>query len=139
MQKYVNLINLVDLVKRYLLAKIGVDTAENEPLEVWGKNSIQYSLQSLFAPHERLQGRPVDDVSGARRVGEGVPVVVFSRYVRFEALTFHVFKEASHVQRLHGPILHSVAIPQVRKQWSQVLHDYQRVVATHKQEIDIIA
>ena len=31
----------------YLLAKIGVDTAENEPLEVWGENSIQYSLHSL--------------------------------------------------------------------------------------------
>ena len=53
MQKYVN-VNLVDLVesflfeqiansKEYLLAKIGVDTAENEPLEVWGKifNIIQ--------------------------------------------------------------------------------------------------
>ena len=33
----------------YLLAKIGVDTAENEPLEVWGENSIQYSLHSLGA------------------------------------------------------------------------------------------
>ena len=32
----------------YLLAKIGVDTAENEPLEVWGENSIQYSLHSLL-------------------------------------------------------------------------------------------
>ena len=31
----------------YLLAKIGVETAENEPLEVWGENSIQYSLHSL--------------------------------------------------------------------------------------------
>ena len=37
-------VNIVDLVKsfptnsnEYLLAKIGVDTAENEPLEVWGK------------------------------------------------------------------------------------------------------
>ena len=32
--------NLVDLVlnsNEYLLAKIGVHTAENEPLEVWGK------------------------------------------------------------------------------------------------------
>ena len=35
----------------YLLAKIGVDTAENEPLEVWGENSIQYSLHSLIARH----------------------------------------------------------------------------------------
>ena len=36
-----------ELSKEYLLAKIGVDTAENEPLEVWGENSIQYSLHSL--------------------------------------------------------------------------------------------
>ena len=27
------------LSNEYLLAKIGVDTAENEPLEVWGENS----------------------------------------------------------------------------------------------------
>ena len=30
----------------YLLAKIGVDTAENEPLEVWGK--FQFTIH--FAP-----------------------------------------------------------------------------------------
>ena len=35
------------LSNEYLLAKIGVDTAENEPVEVWGKNSVQYSLHSL--------------------------------------------------------------------------------------------
>ena len=39
-----------ELSNAYLLAKIGVDTAENEPLEVWGENSIQYSLHSLLAP-----------------------------------------------------------------------------------------
>ena len=33
----------------YLLAKIGVDTAENEPLEVWGKIIQYYSFVSLFA------------------------------------------------------------------------------------------
>ena len=38
-----------ELSNAYLLAKIGVDTAENEPLEVWGENSIQYSLHSLLA------------------------------------------------------------------------------------------
>ena len=38
-----------ELSNAYLLAKIGVDTAENEPLEVWGGNSIQYSLHSLQA------------------------------------------------------------------------------------------
>ena len=39
----------------YLLAKIGVDTAENEPLEVWGENSIQYSIVS-FVVQERVPG-----------------------------------------------------------------------------------
>ena len=34
----------------YLLAKIGVDTAENEPLEVWGK--IQFNIQSC--PYSQL-------------------------------------------------------------------------------------
>ena len=38
-----------ELSNAYLLAKIGVDTAESEPLEVWGENSIQYSLHSLGA------------------------------------------------------------------------------------------
>ena len=36
-----------ELSNAYLLAKIGVDTAENEPLEVWGGNLIQYSIVSL--------------------------------------------------------------------------------------------
>ena len=34
------------LSNEYLLAKIGVDTAENEPLEVWGK--IQFTIH--FTP-----------------------------------------------------------------------------------------
>ena len=37
-----------ELSNEYLLAKIGVDTAENEPLEDWGKISIQYSTVSLY-------------------------------------------------------------------------------------------
>ena len=45
-----------ELSNAYLLAKIGVDTAENEPLEVWAENSIQYSLHSLL----NLHGFPVD-------------------------------------------------------------------------------
>ena len=39
-----------ELSNACLLAKIGVDTAENEPLEVWGENSIHYSPHSLEAP-----------------------------------------------------------------------------------------
>ena len=35
-----------ELSNAYLLAKIGVDTAENEPLEVLGENSIQYPFAS---------------------------------------------------------------------------------------------
>merc|ERR1719305_1797624 len=36
-----------ELSNEYLLAKIGVDTAENEPLEVWGK--IQFTTH--FTPY----------------------------------------------------------------------------------------
>ena len=39
-----------ELSNEYLLAKIGVDTAENEPLEVWGKifNNIIIHWQADF-------------------------------------------------------------------------------------------
>ena len=36
-----------ELPNEYLLAKIGVDRAENEPLEVWGKIIQYYSFVSL--------------------------------------------------------------------------------------------
>ena len=36
-----------ELSNEYLLAKIGVDTAENEPLEVWGKIIQYYSFVFL--------------------------------------------------------------------------------------------
>ena len=36
----------------YLLAKFGVDTAENEPLDVWGENSIQY--HSIVSEERRV-------------------------------------------------------------------------------------
>ena len=35
-----------ELSNEYLLAKIGVDTAENEPLEVWGKMQFIIHLPS---------------------------------------------------------------------------------------------
>ena len=37
-----------ELSNEYLLAKIGVDTAESEPLEVWGKIIQYYSFVSLI-------------------------------------------------------------------------------------------
>ena len=47
-----------ELSNEYLLAKIGVDTAENEPLEVWGK--IQFMIHSPpQAHHVRVRDDPV--------------------------------------------------------------------------------
>ena len=49
-----------ELSKEYLLAKIRVDTAENEPLEVWGKiiqNIQYYSIVSLGRRRAPLQLR----------------------------------------------------------------------------------
>merc|ERR1719326_865775 len=43
-----------ELSNAYLLAKIGVDTAENEPLEVWGK--IQFTIH--FTPYSGSFGQP---------------------------------------------------------------------------------
>ena len=48
-----------ELSNAYLLEKIGVDTAENEPLEVWGKNSIHYSLHSLSSGRTSTPTTPV--------------------------------------------------------------------------------
>ena len=44
-----------ELSNEYLLAKIGVDTAENKPLEVWGK--IQFNIH--FTPYAHLNRRYV--------------------------------------------------------------------------------
>ena len=41
-----------ELSNEYLLAKIGVDTTENEPLEVWGKIIQYYSFVSLGAARD---------------------------------------------------------------------------------------
>ena len=61
-----------ELSNAYLLAKIGVDTAENEPLEVWGGNSIQYSLHSLFSSVLKPIERAAADLAVDR---EGVGLV----------------------------------------------------------------
>ena len=39
-----------ELSNEYLLAKISVDTAENEPLEVWGK--IKFNIHSPPRPRQ---------------------------------------------------------------------------------------
>ena len=48
----------------YLLAKIGVDTAENEPLEVWGKIQFIYPFASFLPTGPQLR-RAVDGAPGA--------------------------------------------------------------------------
>ena len=55
-----------ELSSEYLLAKIGVDTDENETLEVWGENSIQYLLHSLGAARPRDPRRGRRGSPGAR-------------------------------------------------------------------------
>ena len=51
-----------ELSNEYLLAKISVNTAENEPLEVWGKFIQYYSFVSLLVPGELdLHGAPTED------------------------------------------------------------------------------
>ena len=73
-----------ELSNAYLLAKIGVDTAENEPLEVWGKNLIQYSLHSLvttFGQSYFREGAQAMDTTGGNRD-------MCSRFHVFPPLTF---------------------------------------------------
>ena len=65
-----------ELSNEYLLAKIGVDTAENEPLEVWGK--IQFTIH--FAPYAGLQ-----QLARLRRRHLGG---LFSRYLATLVLAF---------------------------------------------------
>ena len=55
MQKYANLVQIANS-NEYLLAKIGVDTAENEPLTSLRENSIHYSFASLAAQLARNEG-----------------------------------------------------------------------------------
>ena len=77
------------------MAKIGVDTAENEPLEVWGENSIQYSLHSLIAKRTSVQARlsvpprePGDHLlHGSNQLVGALPTV------RRELLAKHAFQE----------------------------------------------
>ena len=45
-----------ELSNEYLLAQVGVDTAENEPLEVWGEIIQYYSFVSLVAPLPVFEG-----------------------------------------------------------------------------------
>ena len=64
-----------ELSNAYLLAKIGVDTAENEPLEVWGENSIQYSFASLDEVLDVGSGLGIDSFIAATAVGPTGSVV----------------------------------------------------------------
>ena len=80
-----------ELSNAYLLAKIGVDTAENEPLEVWGENSIGYSLHSLLrnrvvADHIRRTALAIHEHL-TRRGLEGNDPNLGSRYLFLSDLT----------------------------------------------------
>ena len=69
-----------ELSNEDLLAKIGVDTAENEPLEVWGKIIQYYSFVSLHGPHRRQ--RPAHAGHGRDRRQTLAPCVLLRRGLR---------------------------------------------------------
>ena len=74
-----------ELSNEYLLAKIGVDTAENEPLEVWGQNSIHYSFASLIPSAARTPQPLAFGVAGASVSVEGFFALASRGFLR---LTF---------------------------------------------------
>ena len=81
----------------YLLAEIGVDTAENEPLEVWGENSIQYSLHSLMRS-KRTQ-RANEQISPSC---EQVNALLVLLTLRISHCTPRAFTLTLHPQRREG-------------------------------------
>ena len=78
----------------YLLAKIGVDTAENEPLEVWGK--IQFNIQSCPYPGRAVRGADVLLVGpeGLLRVaGISVLVHLLAKLAKFRSIQLDTLRE----------------------------------------------
>ena len=62
-----------ELSNAYLLAKIGVDTTENEPLEVWGK--IQFNIHSpLYWRVDTARARSRTGLDGLRIVFKNLEV-----------------------------------------------------------------
>ena len=55
-----------ELSNEYLLAKIGVDTAENEPLEIWGKIIQYYSFVSLYTTRTQERKRADSKLNQAK-------------------------------------------------------------------------
>ena len=74
-----------ELSNEYLLAKFGVDTAENEPLEVWGKIQFIFHLlpRSGIDPAQRpgaaAERMNPDSFANPRRYNPQTPAAVVSR------------------------------------------------------------
>ena len=62
-----------ELSNEYLLAKIGVDTAENEPLKVWGDAFISIHSPPFDLEVQLAEARVVGAVDGAEGAEEGRP------------------------------------------------------------------
>ena len=89
----------------YLLAKIGVGTAENEPLEVWGENSIQYSLHSL------IEGRKSYPYSITReRVSKAETLVQNADFLGFQIGELQMDMGDRQIEEVEGPSLEQLAI-----------------------------
>ena len=95
-----------ELSNEYLLAKIGVDTAENEPLEVWVENSIHYSLHSLVPLNWHCKKDHPLEVLPADALAESDPVVVPANLP--EALSKHQLCEnINQVDLKHSEVIKS--------------------------------
>ena len=88
-----------ELSNEYLIAKIGVDTAENEPLEVWGKifNIIQLCPYRRHVPLVRRLRR--EDVRRVEAQAEVRDVRQLPAEVAPDALRFEL--AARPLERLH--------------------------------------
>ena len=89
-----------ELSNEYLLEKIGVDTTENEPLDVWGKIIQYYSFVSLVERLLAILALPPQGVDEARR--DAQETRMNSRHLARagdQHARFTVLREAANVQR----------------------------------------
>ena len=87
-----------ELSNEYSLAKIGVDTAENEPLEVWGK--IQFTIH--FTPYALLLPGGGPAPSRVRKLEEGAAA---------PGCAGHERRMSDHQDRWHMHIYHALLGP----------------------------
>ena len=87
-----------ELSNEYLLAKIGVDTAENEPLEVWGEIIQYHSFVSLAVARLcfRFLFRRKCTAARSEAVEQTLPKTISAPVMRY---TLHAGRRSLHLER----------------------------------------